>query len=112
MNLPSPEADDVGWRCIMLQDERPTVAPATKSRARERAEMLQGLYIHLFVYVTVNGGLFLINWLTRPDNGGWWARWPAMFWALGLAIHLTTVMIPVFSEDWVDRKERQLERRM
>ena len=40
--------------------------------ARERAEAIQGLYIHLLVYVVINAGLFGINWLTRGDSGVWW----------------------------------------
>ena len=37
--------------------------------ALERAEMLQGYYIHLLVYVAVNTGLFFINLFTRGGDG-------------------------------------------
>ena len=33
-------------------------------RARKRVEDLKGFYIHLSMYVMVNIGLFLINYLT------------------------------------------------
>lgn len=97
----------------MLHYERPDIdtSDSEASWARERAEMLQGLYIHLLVFMVINGGLFLINWMTKGADGGWWAIWPLMFWGLGLAIHLVSTAFPVFSNQWVDRKERELLRR-
>ena len=97
----------------MLQDERPVLdtPESDVSWARERAEMLQGLYIHLLVFMVINGGLFVINWATKGADGGWWARWPLMFWGLGLVIHVVSTAFPVFSSQWVDRKERELLRR-
>lgn len=97
----------------MLQDERPAIDAREDdaSWARERAEMLQGLYIHLLVFVIINGGLFFINWMTRGADGGWWARWPLMGWGIALAIHLVSTVFPVFSSRWVDRKEQELLRR-
>ena len=44
--------------------------------ALERAEMLQGYYTHLLVYLVVNAGLFLINLLTKGEGGVWWFYWP------------------------------------
>ncbi len=80
--------------------------------ARERAEAMQGFYIHLLVYFVVNGGLFLINWATKGADGGWWAIWPLMGWGVGLAIHALTIAVPVFSEDWTERRaQRYLEKR-
>ena len=80
--------------------------------ARERAEMLQGLYIHLLVFVFINAGLFLINWFTRGDDGTWWFYWPLMTWAVfGLGIHLMVVVAPVFTSEWAERKARRLAER-
>lgn len=76
--------------------------------ARVRAEMLQGIYIHLILYPIVNGSLFLINWLTRGADGGWWAVWPLLAWSVGLAIHIAVVTLPVFSQDWVEHKASDL----
>jgi hypothetical protein len=77
--------------------------------ARERAEMLQGLYIHILVFVVINAGLFFINWFTRGDDGGWWFYWPLMIWAVfGLGIHLLVTVAPVFTSDWVERRARRL----
>lgn len=97
----------------MLQYEHPDIdtAPDREGWARERAEMLQGLYIHTLVYVVVNIGLFGINWLTRSQGGTWWFVWPLMGWGIGLLVHIVTVAFPVFSNRWVDRKADQLVRR-
>lgn len=76
--------------------------------ARERAEMIQGLYVHLMVYGLVNAGLFTINFLTRGDEGTWWFQWPLMGWGMGLLIHLMVTMVPVFSEGWVDQRAERI----
>lgn len=76
--------------------------------AKRRAEELQGFYIHLIVYVLVNSGLFLINVLTRGDSGAWWFHWPLAGWGIGLLIHTAVTFLGVFSEDWRDRKARQI----
>jgi hypothetical protein len=76
--------------------------------ARERAQMIQGLYIHLLIFPIVGGGLFVINWLTRGDGGTWWAQWPVLIWGLGLVIHIVVAVLPVFSSSWVDRKAARI----
>lgn len=79
--------------------------------AKYRAEMLQGLYIHILVYVTVNAGLAVINALTRGESGGWWFWWVMAIWGIGLAIHVLATFVPIFSPDWAERRaRRELER--
>lgn len=75
--------------------------------AHKRAEELQGYYIHLSVYVAVNLGLFLINALTR-DGGTWWFYWPMLGWGIGLVVHTLVTFGGVFSDEWRERKARQL----
>lgn len=75
--------------------------------ARRRAAELQGLYIHLMVYAVINAGLFVINALTRGD-GSWWFYWPLLGWGIALLIHVATVNVGVFSEDWKEHKARQI----
>lgn len=77
--------------------------------AKLRAQNLQGIYIHLIVFVVVNAGLFGINALTRGD-GAWWFVWPLMIWGIGLLIHLAS-FLRVFSPDWVERKAHDTIRR-
>ena len=81
------------------------------ARARERAEMLRGYYIHLLVYLVVNAGIFAINWFTTGGDGGWWFQWSLIGWGIGLAVHTVVVIAPVFSEQWVDRKAERLMHR-
>lgn len=77
-------------------------------RARERAEMAQGLYIHLLVFAAINAGLFTINWITRSDGGSWWFLWPLLIWGTGLIVHILVTVAPVFSPDWADRRAQQI----
>lgn len=81
---------------------------AEYERARQRAEELQGLYIHLLVYIAVNAGLFVINWLSTGGDGFWWFQWPLLGWGVGLAIHILSVVFPVFSKQWVDRRTERI----
>lgn len=76
--------------------------------ARERAAMLQGLYIHMMVFAVTNIGLFGINYFTRGDDGGWWFYWPLLIWGIGLAIHVLVTVAPVFSEEWVERRAQRI----
>lgn len=76
--------------------------------ARERAEMLQGLYIHALIFVLINAGLFGINWFTRGDDGSWWFQWPLLIWGLGLLVHVMVTVFPVFSSEWVEQRARRM----
>jgi 2TM domain len=79
--------------------------------ALQRAEELQGYYIHALVYAAVNTGLFLINLFTKGEDGGWWFFWPLAAWGIGLAIHTMVVFGGVFSEGWKERKADEIYRR-
>jgi hypothetical protein len=60
----------------------------------------------------INTGLFLINWLTRGGDGGWWFYWPLLGWGVGVAIHVVVTFVPVFAPEWAERRaERMLGRR-
>lgn len=79
--------------------------------ARERAEMIQGLYIHVIMFILVNGGLVALNWATRGDDGGWWSLWVLAIWGIGLVIHVLVTIMPVFRSDWVERRARRIATR-
>ena len=90
---------------------RPEVDDPAYRAALERAEMVQGFYIHLTVFVIVNIGLFAINALTRADAGTWWFQWPLLGWGIGIVVHGLATAFPVFQNDWVERRaERYLNR--
>ncbi|HEX6301201.1 MAG TPA: 2TM domain-containing protein [Acidimicrobiia bacterium] len=80
----------------------------TYQQARKRAEMIQGLYIHILVYVIFNAGLFALNWATRGDDGSWWFWWPLVIWGAGLLFHVLATIAPIFSPDWADRRAQQI----
>ena len=88
----------------MTPSMQPEHEEAAYRHARERAEAIQGLYIHLLVSVVINTCLFAINWFTRGEDGIWWFVWPLAGWGIVLLIHVLVVIAPVFSSDWVDRK--------
>lgn len=74
--------------------------------------MIQGLWIHFLVFAIINAGLFILNWVTRADNGSWWFYWPLLIWGVGLIVHVVVTVAPVFSPQWVERRaQRILERR-
>jgi 2TM domain len=79
-------------------------------RAKQRAEAIQGLYVHTLVYLVINAGLFVINLLTRGEGDGWWFYWPAAIWAIALLIHALVTYVPVFSPDWAERRAARILR--
>ena len=58
-------------------------------RAKERVEEIKGFYIHLFMYIIVNSGLFLINLIFARNH--WWFYWPLLGWGIGIVAHALTV---------------------
>lgn len=79
--------------------------------ALKRAEALQGYYTHLLVFAVVNAGLFLINLLTRGEDGSWWFVWPLAAWGIAVVINTLVVFVGVFTEGWKERKAEELYRR-
>ena len=61
-----------------------------EARAERRVRRKMGFYIHAFVFVAVNLGLYAINAVTGEPR---WSHFPLWGWGLGLAIHgLVTVI--------------------
>ena len=92
----------------MTPSYKPNAEDAAYQAARERAEALQGLYIHLLVYVVINACLFGINWFTRGGDGSWWFYGPLLGWGIGLLVHVLVIVAPVFSPQWADRKAERI----
>jgi 2TM domain len=55
-----------------------------ESRAERRVRRKMGFYIHAFVFVAVNLGLYAINAVGGEPR---WSHVPVWGWGLGLAIH-------------------------
>jgi len=77
-------------------------------RAKKRIDELKSFYSHLFVYLAVNAGLFLLNILTSPRH--LWFYWPLIGWGIGLAIHGLSVFGTqrFLGKDWEERKIKEL----
>jgi len=52
--------------------------------AKRRVKLKMAFFVHLLVFVAVNGGLWL---MTSINGGGHWRVFPLWGWGLGLAIH-------------------------
>ena len=81
-----------------------TTEQETYERAKKRVEELKSFYSHLFVYLAVNVGLFLLNILTYP--GHLWFYWPLIVWGIALSIHGLSVFgtQKMLGKDWEERK--------
>ena len=62
---------------------------ARKERLERRKAGFKG---HLWSFIIVNGGLFLINAMTP---GPWWFQWPLLGWGIGLAFKFRAAYYPV-----------------
>lgn len=60
-----------------------------ESRSREGQLLadpdVRGVAVHLFVYLSVNAFLIVVNITTSPES--LWSIWPLLGWGLGLAAH-------------------------
>lgn len=89
--------------------------PAERERAekyhsaKSRVDALKGFYSHLFFFVLINIGLFLLNYFASP--GLWWFYWPLLGWGLGLLAHFISVFVlpKWFGPEW---EERQIKKMM
>ena len=83
-------------------------------RAKRKVDGLRGFYIHLLVYVLING-FFSINVLVREwfEGSSWresvqdfsfFSLW--FFWGLGLLFHALVAfdLNPFFSKNWEEKK--------
>ena len=61
------------------------------SKARTRAEVKYGFYVHAIVYAAVMALLIIINLMTAA--GTWWFVWPLMGWGIAIAIHAARVYL-------------------
>lgn len=86
-----------------------TLSPADlERRARARAAVRLGWYIHAFVYVAVNALLALLSFTSpRP-----WAIFPALGWGLGLAIHGFVVFVVLGGGGLMQRMVQAERRRL
>lgn len=82
-------------------------------RAKKRVEELKGFYIHLTVYLVING-FIMVNILIRSLGGGdaFWhfgTFFTPFFWGIGLAFHAAKVYgyNPILGKKWEERQIRK-----
>lgn len=104
----------------MSNDEYfPPGTPDREISIRRRVHRLAEFYRHALIYVIIIGMLWVLNAIMIQYNGrvttwtSWFAIWPTLGWGIGLITHGITVL-PVwgfFSQDWEDRKVKELMER-
>jgi len=79
-----------------------------EKEARKRVRKIKGFYTNLIVYVVVNAGLLLINWITSPNY--WWFYWVTLFWGLGLVLHAIRIFTSVSSvgNNWEEKEVKKM----
>lgn len=75
--------------------------------ARRQVERKIGFLVHLAVYLTVNSGLVLLNFLHSPGRP--WALGPLLGWGVGLLFHGLAVFLLAPGAQW---KRRMIEREL
>jgi hypothetical protein len=94
----------------------PVGATEREISIRRRVHRFAEFYQHLFVFVIVIGLLWLLNAFVVYNEArtikwsSWWAVWPTFGWGIGLLVHGLT-LLPLggfFSQDWEDRKVKEL----
>ena len=81
------------------------------SRARRQVAAIKGFYVHLAIFLLVNGLLIGINWAAGPP---WWAQWPFLGWGAGVAGHAIAVFgrLPGAVSRWEEKKLVEVKRRL
>ena len=77
-----------------------------EARAQRRVRRKMAFFIHAFVFVVVNLGLFALHQFSGHPRAG---HFPAMGWALGLAIHGVVTLMGLQTDGL---RQRMLEREM
>lgn len=85
-----------------VTDARLTKTATERVQSSKRRRVIA----HAFVYLTVNGFLFAINYLTTP--GQWWVLFPIFAWGIGLMLHAGFGLFSRASERSVTREKRRL----
>jgi hypothetical protein len=75
------------------------------NRAKKNVEIKISFFIHLVIYILVNGLLIIINLNTKPDI--LWFKWPLIGWGIGLIIHGIVAFV---SLGFSNVKEKMIEK--
>lgn len=77
-------------------------------KAQKKVEEIKAFYGHMASYVVVNTGLAVLNIVTSPEH--LWFLYPALGWGIGLVLHgcKTFDYMPFLSNEWEERKLKEL----
>ncbi|MFO7815419.1 MAG: 2TM domain-containing protein [Halanaerobiales bacterium] len=77
-------------------------------KAKEKVKEIKDFYSHLLVYLVVNIGIFIINYIVSPGN--YWFYWPLIGWGIGIAVHWTQVfgVSRILGENWEKKKIKEI----
>lgn len=82
------------------------------SKARKKVEEVKGFYGHLFSFIVINLGLFVINVVTSPNYlwFDYWFYWQLLFWGIGLFFHGLKAFncFPFLNKEWKERKIKEI----
>ena len=70
-------------------------------KAKKRVEKIKGFYGHLVSYIVINLVLYLVNYITYP-NDFWfdhWFYWQLLLWGF--------YSLPIFGKEWEERKVQE-----
>jgi succinate dehydrogenase hydrophobic anchor subunit len=85
-----------------VTDARLTETATARIVSRKRRCVLA----HAFVYLTVNGFLFAINFMTTP--GQWWVLFPIFAWGIGMLLHAGFGLFSRVSDYSLTQEKRRL----
>jgi hypothetical protein len=71
------------------------VDDSIEARAERRVHRKMAFLLHAFIFVVVNGGLYLLNSITGEPR---WSHFPLFGWGLGLAIHGVVTLLSLQGE--------------
>lgn len=76
-------------------------------KVRRRVKQIKAFYEHLAIYLILNAGLVVINFLDTPETI--WFIYPLIFWGLIVIIHgIRTFSGKLLGDDWEEKKINQM----
>jgi len=61
-----------------------------RDMARRRTRAVRRFHTHVWLYLTVNAALLMVNILTP---GSWWFLWPLLIWGIAVVAHAVQVFV-------------------
>ena len=82
-------------------------ADARRDAAIARLKAKREFWMHLFIYIAVNG-LLVVIWAVTPNGGYFWPIWPIAGWAIGVAAHAFETFRRPIGESAIQREMEKM----